>query len=162
MDPETSGAAGSGLAPTTADIGPRVLARLLDALIVGLGASLALAILQLPPPTLGLGGIETWTHSAVTAGLWWAYYVAFESLSGATLGKRIVKLRVVAAGGGRATLAAAALRNAWILFGLVPWIGGVVQIAAVIAIVVTVARHERNRGWHDRLAGTVVTGPGIA
>lgn len=140
----------------TAGLGRRFLARLLDALIVGLPVSIILAILGLPAQTFGLGGVEGWITGAVTALLWWGYYVLLEANGGATLGKRIVRVRVVTAGGGDPSMQAAALRNLWLLFGLIPLLGGVIQLIAVIVIAVTISTSPHNRGKHDEIASTAV------
>lgn len=150
---EPPGDAGSS---TSAGLGWRFLARLLDAAIVGLALSGAAALLGLPAPTLGLGGMERWMTSAVTAVVWCGYYVVTESGLSTTLGKRIVGLRVVGVDGRRPSVTAAGLRNMWILFGLVPWVGGLALLAAIVVIAVTIARSTDHRGQHDRLAGTVV------
>jgi len=142
---------------TGAGLGRRFAARLLDVLLVFLPVSLLLAIAGLPPPTFGLGGTEAWTHSAVTALLWTGFYVMFEGTGGATPGKRLLRLQVVRDDGHDVGIAAALVRNVWLLFGLVPWIGGLLQLAAVIVIAVTIATDGQHRGRHDRLAGTMVS-----
>lgn len=78
-----------------ADLGWRFLARLLDAVVVGLPASALVAILGLPAPTIGLGGMDVWTRSAVTVGLWLAYHVIFEWQFRGTVGKRLLRLDVL-------------------------------------------------------------------
>lgn len=150
----------------SAGLGPRLLARALDALVIGLPASAILALLDLPAPTIGLGGTEVWTRSAVTALSWLAYHVLAESLFATTVGKRLVGLRVgdvdrsnMGAGTGdieRPSVGAATLRNVWILFGLVPLIGGLALLVATVGIAITILRDDRHRGLHDRLAGTTV------
>lgn len=136
--------------------GKRFLARLLDAVIVGIPVSLILAGMGLPAPTIALGGTEAWAQGAITAGLWFLYYVAFEAVTGATLAKRIMNMKVVSETEGAAGLGPAALRNSWILLGLVPAVGGVLLLGAVVWIVVSIGRS--NKGIHDRLAGTAVIG----
>jgi uncharacterized RDD family membrane protein YckC len=135
----------------------RFVARLLDAVIVGIPVSIVLAMAGLPAQTFGLGGVEAWTAGAVTAVLWFAYYVGFESSSGgATLGKRIMRARVVTADGGSPSVQAAAIRNLWLLFGLIPLVGGIAQLIAVIVIAVTISSSPEHRGKHDEFAGTGV------
>lgn len=162
----TSQTADTAAETRSAGLGPRLLARALDALVIGLPASALLALLGLPAPTIGLGGTEVWTRSAVTALSWLAYHVLAESFFGTTVGKRLVGLRVgdddrsdVGAGAGAIGLPSvrsAVLRNVWILFGLVPLIGGVALIVAVVGIAMTILRDDRHRGFHDRLGGTTV------
>lgn len=139
-----------------AGLGRRLAARLLDAVVVGLALSAGLALAGLPAPTWGLGGVETWGRSAVTVGVWFAYYVVAETGTGTTVGKRLVGARVVGSDRRRPSLAATAVRNGWLLLGLVPWLGGPLQLAAVVALAITIARSEHDRGCHDRWTGTVV------
>lgn len=152
IDSHTSHTSGT----SSAGLGRRFAARLLDVLLVFLPASLLLALAGLPPPTFGLGGLEAWTHSAVTAVLWAGYYIVLEGTGRATLGKLMLNLRVARTDGQDANMAAAATRNLWLLFGLIPWVGGVLQFVAVVVIAVTIATDEHHRGKHDHLAGTVV------
>lgn len=142
--------------PGPAGLGPRALARLVDALIVFVPASLVLTAVGLPAPTLGVGGLEAWAHSAITAALWLAYHAVMEAGEGATLGKKMLGLQVIATSGGTPSAGAAATRNVWILFGLVPFLGGVAQLLAVIVITVTIAGSDTHRGKHDEIAGTAV------
>jgi uncharacterized RDD family membrane protein YckC len=135
-----------------AGLGVRIGARLLDVLLVAIPVSIVLAILG-----VGAGfGAEGWISSAILSLLWFGYFVWFESNRGATLGKRLLNLRVVGAGGGNPPMDVAAKRNVWMLFGLIPWIGGLLSLIAVIVIIVTVASNPENRGYHDTFAGTAV------
>lgn len=145
--PDAAGATG------TAGLGARFGARLLDGLIVFIPASIVLGLAG-----VGMGGLamDSWLFNAVTSLLWFGYYVYFESTSGATLGKKLLNLRVVAADGTPPTTEAAAKRNIWMLFGLVPIIGGIAQFVAVIVIAVTISSGDANRGKHDEFAGTGV------
>lgn len=139
-----------------AGLGRRFLGRLLDAIIVGIPVSIVLAIAGLPAQTFGLGGVQGWATSAVTALLWTGYYVVLEGNGGGTVGKRIVGIRVVTADGSDPSYQAAATRNLWLLFGLIPLIGGLVQLIAVIVIAVTIGSNPQHRGKHDEFAGTGV------
>lgn len=147
---------GSATPAATAGPGPRFLARLLDALLVYVPAGLVLQLLGLPPPVFPLGGLDVWAWGAVTALVWFGYYVAFEAGAGGTLGKRLMKLWVVAADGRPPGAGAAAKRNLWLLFGLVPFVGGLAQLVAVVVIAVTISSSEHQRGKHDEFAGTAV------
>jgi uncharacterized RDD family membrane protein YckC len=139
-----------------AGLGVRLAARVLDAVLVGLPLSALLALAGLPAPTLALGGVEAWTHGAITSLVWLAYYAGCESLFGTTLGKRIVGLRVVAEHGEVPGPVAATVRNLWLLAGLIPWVGGLVLIVVVIVIATSIARHPHHLGRHDEAAGTSV------
>jgi uncharacterized RDD family membrane protein YckC len=151
-----------GLTATPAGLGTRLAARVLDAVLVGLPLSAVLALAGLPAPTLALGGVEAWTHGAVTSLVWLLYHAGCESLFGATLGKRILGLRVVAEDGDVPGPIAATVRNLWLLAGLIPWVGGLVLIAATIVLVVSISRHPHHLGRHDEVAGTSVQVVGAA
>jgi uncharacterized RDD family membrane protein YckC len=153
-EPAPMGQPVGGTPTSTAGLGARFGARLLDALIIGIPVSILLTI-------FGLGGMGTfgtggWVSSAIFSVLWFGYYVYFESTTGATLGKKLLKIRVVAADGSPPSTEAAAKRNIWMLFGLVPFLGDLASLVAVIVIAVTISSNEFNRGKHDEFAGTGV------
>ena len=81
-------------------------------------------------------------HGAAVGG----YYIVFKGTAGATLGKRLLHLKVFRADGHGAGITAAATRNLWLLFGLVPCVGGLLQLAAVVVIAVTIATDGQRRG----------------
>lgn len=143
----------AGAPTSTASLGARFGARLLDTLIVGIPAAVVLGLAG-----VGIGGFDAggWLGNAIFSVLWFGYFVHLESTTGATLGKRLLKLRVVAADGSAPSTEAAAKRNVWMLFGLVPFIGGIAQFVAVIVIAVTISSNAYNRGKHDEFAGTGV------
>jgi uncharacterized RDD family membrane protein YckC len=138
---------------TTAGLGVRIGARLLDGLLVGLPASIILGLLGVGTVGFGLRG---WTSSVVMALLWFGYFVWFESNRGATVGKQLLKIRVVTADGRPPPVDVAAKRNVWMLLGIVPVVGGLLSLVAVIAIMVTIASNPDNRGLHDTFAGSGV------
>ena len=144
----------TGVPASTASLGARFGARLLDGVIVGL--PLTLLFMAVGLGGMGTFGMDGWITSAIFSLLWFGYYVYFESSTGATLGKKLLNLRVVAADGTAPSTEAAAKRNVWLLFGLVPILGDLAQIVAVIVIAVTISSNEYNRGKHDEFAGTGV------
>ena len=75
-----------------------------------------------------------------------AYYVYFIGSSGQTIGKMIMKIRVVAKGGERVTFFKAWLR----------WCGYIISAAFFLLGFVWIAFDPKNQGWHDKLAGTRV------
>ena len=114
----------------------RVLAGLIDLMVpIGLGVAAGAAGLSL---TRGLQVVV----------LGWALYYCFalESSDGQTLGKRVMKLRVVSADGSPATDAQIAKRT---ILRIVEW--------NVIGLIVMVASGERRQRLGDMVAGTVVT-----
>lgn len=144
------GPAGGGAgqpAGTTAGLGARIGARLLDVLIVGIPASIILI------PLFSLGAT---TAGVITSLLWFGYFVILESTQGATVGKKVLSLRVVGPDGGLPSTEVAAKRNVWMLLGILPFIGGLLSLIAVIVIIVTISQSPENRGYHDTFAGTFV------
>jgi uncharacterized RDD family membrane protein YckC len=149
-----SGEEGGRQPAVAAGLGARIGARLLDALLVGIPVSIVLALLGVGTAGFGARG---WVTNVVLSALWFGYFVWFESNRGATLGKRLLNLRVVAVDGGLPSMEAAAKRNVWMLFGLIPVVGGLLWVVAVIVITITISSNADNRGYHDTFAGTAVT-----
>jgi uncharacterized RDD family membrane protein YckC len=143
----------SGVPASTAGLGVRIGARLLDFLLIGIPVSILLSIVGL---AAGGVGVESWPANALISLLWFGYFVWFESNSGATVGKKLLNLRVVVADGSNPSLEAAAKRNVWMLFGLIPWVGGILSFVALIVIIVTISSNADHRGYHDTFAGTAV------
>ncbi len=141
----------------------RFLARLIDGVIVGVAYGiLGLALIS----GLLLNGSGGWfvarlVTSVVLVGLQLGYFVYLETSRGQTIGKMLLKLRVVGPDGGLPTLEQSLRRNIWMAAGLavvVPLIGGLVssgvQLVAVIMIAVGINNDTVNRqAWHDHFAG---------
>lgn len=138
---------GGGAASTEyAGLGARIGARLLDVLLIGIPVSIILGV-------IGVGGIGV---GVIVSLLWFGYFVWLESNQGATVGKKILNLRVVGPDGSHPALDVAAKRNVWMLVGIIPVIGSLLSLIAVIVIIVTISQSEENRGYHDTFAGTFV------
>jgi uncharacterized RDD family membrane protein YckC len=129
----------------------RFLARLIDFLIFILVA----IVLYVAFPTNWVVSI-IWTLLAI------AYYAYLESSQGATVGKKVLKMRVLGPTGGNPTMEQSLRRNSWLFLGLLSgfavlgFLSGLAQIAACIAIAVTANSDPLKRGWHDKFAGTTV------
>ena len=157
--PEPGPAPTAGPAPggvRYADLGKRFLARLIDALLVGVPLTIVLWLL----PGISVGGLIANVLSAVV-GL--GYFVVLETSQGATFGKQWLGLQVTdEAGTSPITTDASLRRNWWLLLGVlgsIPVIGflaGLASLAVVIVIVTTISSDARGQGWHDKLAGTLV------
>lgn len=146
------------LAGRSADLTSRAAARIVDLLAVAVVGSmiwfvvaLALGFGGFGPRALGFVGIGA--QSVVTGLLGTAYFTFMEHTTGRTLGKMIVAIRVVGPDGNAPTLSAAFRRNAWLLIGVVPVLGGLAMLAFVVAIIATISGSPTNRGWHDDFAG---------
>lgn len=144
----TGGGLPTGAATATgASLGVRFAARLLDGIIL-IVVGLAISVV-VPGDSLVVSNI---IGAAVSLG----YYGWFESNRGATPGKQVLNLRVLGASGAMPTMEESVKRNVWLAFQIVPFLGGVAALVAVIAIAVTISTDDRNRGLHDQFGGTTV------
>ncbi len=128
--------------------GPHLDNRRIAAALIDLGVPLAMVAAAY---AAGL----SMTRGLVLVGLGWTlyYFFALESGEGQTLGKRVMKLRVVSADGSPATMEQIAKRT------LVRILDG-----HIVGLVVMLATGERRQRLGDILAGTMVTeaGPVVA
>ncbi|MFH0849191.1 MAG: RDD family protein [archaeon] len=150
----------ASVAPSNlADLGQRIVAAIVDiiilSLVVGLITAVSLILGLTLLPWSALGGMNLTIWRSAHPGTWiivtlvpLVYYVCLEATSGQTLGKRLVHIKVVKANGMPCNIAAAILRNIVrivvdnILFGLV----GILLIAAT----------KKRQRLGDILAGTIV------
>jgi uncharacterized RDD family membrane protein YckC len=121
---------------------PRLGARLIDAVIVGaVGAAVGTA----------MDFSFVWlTFQAV---LVFAYFVVLDVALGTTPGKRLVGLRVTGPDGRAPSVRAAAIREAFTLFGAIPYVGPALAVIAWVVIAVTINSSATGQGKHDELAG---------
>jgi uncharacterized RDD family membrane protein YckC len=126
-------------APQLAGVWPRIGARFLDALLVGVVAGVVGGLLGLPD-TVGL---------LLTLVAMIGYETLMLANGGQTLGKMLLGLRVV-----RADLAPPAVQDG-LVRSLVVDLLWIVPLAWLVLAVV-IERHPRRQGWHDRAAGTLV------
>ena len=142
---------------TFAPHGPRLVAYLIDVLIVG--AVVALLAIALAIPMAGIAGAAP--EETLSAPMWifvslivvsslavsFGYFPWFWARSGSTPGMRMTGLKVVRdADGGSLSGGEALLR----LVGY--WISAAVFYLGFAWILID----DRHRGWHDLIAGTVV------
>lgn len=126
----------------------RTIAFLMDAIVINLvalvvaaAAALIVSVLQLPSQvlvTVAVGGVAFILWST-------AYFVVFWVTTGQTPGDRMMRLRVVATSGKLKPRRA-----------LLRWIGMVLSALLLFAGYLVIPFDRRRRGWHDRLARTVV------
>lgn len=93
-----------------------------------------------------------------TGVLMFGYFVLFEVTQGWTPGKKVLGLHVR---GGRGLpkpdLKESAIRNAFTLLPVVPYVGGLLGFVAIVVIAVTISGSATKQGKHDELAeGTQV------
>ena len=89
-----------------------------------------------------------------TGGLSFLYFVAFEVSIGSTPGKKLLGLSVRGPGGApKPTPGQSAIRNSWTLLPIIPFVGGLLGVVAIIVIAVTISGSPTKQGKHDELAG---------
>jgi uncharacterized RDD family membrane protein YckC len=127
-------------------LGVRFLARLIDGIIVNV---VAFAV------ALAIGALTNYWVTGLFSGLlMFVYFLAFETTQGWTPGKKILGLSVRGpAGAPKPDVQQSAIRNAWTLFNIIPFIGGLLVLVAVIVIAVTINSSPTKQGKHDELAG---------
>lgn len=144
----------------SADLAPRFLARLIDGIILWvvllvLIVPIAFAIFSGGVGSAFGGGFST---GGLVAGVIWAaiiigYFAFMESSRGQTVGKMVMKLKTEGPNGGNPTFEEAAKRSIWYALGIIPIIGVLAELAAIIYIAVTINQSPTNTGWHDTFAG---------
>jgi uncharacterized RDD family membrane protein YckC len=144
--------------PVTDKAGPwiRLGARIIDGLVL----IIPVVLVTLPFGGFSIGNANSSAKSfvagVVATLLQYAYFVIMESSRGATIGKRACGLQVGSAQEAL-TVETAAKRNAWILLGLVPIVGGLLELVVVIMIAVGINSDPLGQGPHDRFAGLRVS-----
>ncbi len=153
--------------PRPGELLDRFLARLIDGILLGVVFGILSAIFSgifLSGLTYSTGEwLLYWLFvSVITVAITMGYFAFMESNNGASLGKQLLKLKVVGPDGvSNPTMEQALRRNAFYAIQLayiVPIVGaifgGLAMLAAVIMIAVTINSDTVNRhGWHDRFAG---------
>jgi uncharacterized RDD family membrane protein YckC len=141
------------------------VARLIDLIIVGVTATIINVILAVIfgfSSGFGMGGSFAYIaiSAVVNTVIYLGYFTYMESSQGKTLGKMIMKLRVVGAAGGNPTTEEAAKRNIWLglpILGIVPILGWLIawvgEIAAIIMCAVGISNDPQRRHWFDNFAG---------
>jgi uncharacterized RDD family membrane protein YckC len=125
---------------------PRFFARVIDGIIVGVVGSIVLFALHMQSSIMVTG--------LFTGVLMFVYYVAFEVTQGWTPGKKILGLSVHGPGGSpKPDLQQSAIRNLFTLLPVVPFVGGLLGVIAIIVIAVTISGSPTKQGKHDELAG---------
>ncbi len=140
----------------------RVVAAIVDGIALWIVWWIVQAILPSQPFVQYLESLATPREVIVYALLVWAYFAFQESSSvQATLGKRMLGIRVSTESGARLSLGAATIRTWPIYLPTVASLGGtwlstLVGLIAFIACL-AVAFAARKQGLHDKMAGAVLT-----
>jgi uncharacterized RDD family membrane protein YckC len=127
-------------------LGLRFAARLIDGIIINVVAfGIALSIGSLT---------NYWVTGLFSGLLTFLYFLAFETTQGWTPGKKLLGLTVHGpAGAPKPDVQQSAIRNVWTLLNIIPFIGGLLTLVAVIVIAVTINSSPTKQGKHDELAG---------
>ncbi len=128
----------------------RAVAFLIDAVVINVIAVLIGGAVNLIASLLGAKGSIDAVGAILGAAAWlvWSlfYFVTFWTLTGQTLGNRILGIRVISETGGRVGFRRAVERFIGLLLAIIPLGAGLISIFT----------DERRRGFHDRLADTLV------
>jgi uncharacterized RDD family membrane protein YckC len=125
---------------------PRFAARVIDGIVVIIVSLILIFV------TDSLSNY--WVTGLFTGLLTFIYFLAFETTQGWTPGKKMLGLSVRGPGGApKPTASQSAIRNSWTLLPIIPIIGGVLGVVAVILIAVTINGSPSKQGKHDELAG---------
>jgi uncharacterized RDD family membrane protein YckC len=126
----------------------RVVAYIIDAVLLGIVGgilSVPLGVNYSDPNSLSSAAART--SNGIDLVLSFAYFTLLWSYMGATLGQRLLGMRVVDATTGQPiSFGKAALR----------WLGLIISFFVCFIGVIWVAFDGRKQGWMDKIAGTVV------
>ena len=162
------GQPGQPTGPQPGGLGARFVARLIDGILVGIVQGILvswLIVRTAMDSSAGFYGADDYAASAVSgvlsALLYVGYFAYMESSRGQTVGKMALSLHTQGPDGGKPTIEQAVRRNLWAgasVLAIVPVIGGLlgglIELAAVIVIAVTINGDAVTRqGWHDKFAG---------
>ncbi len=128
----------------------RGVAFLIDAVVINVIAFLIGGAVNLIASLFGHHGSINVVGALLGAAAWWFwslfYFVTFWTLTGQTVGNRVLAFRVISEAGGRIKPKQAVRRFIGMTLALIPLGAGFLPILT----------DERRRGFHDRLANTVV------
>jgi uncharacterized RDD family membrane protein YckC len=135
---------GYGMRP--GGLGARFGARIIDGLLVGIVAGVL---------AMAFGASSNIMVTGLFSGvLMFAYFVAMEVTQGRTVGKMALGLSVHGPGGApKPDVKQSAIRNAFTLLTVIPYLGGLLAFIAYIVIAVTIHSSPTKQGKHDELAG---------
>ena len=154
---QTKGSSGGAGAP--GDLGPRILARLIDSILLWFVFSVIVIPLFIMLSIFGSYGsmfgfgLGGFLYAIITTALVIGYYTLMEAQMGQTVGKMVMGLRTEGPDGKNPTMEEAAKRNAWYILGIIPVLGWLLELGAVIYIMVTINQSPKREGWHDQFAG---------
>jgi uncharacterized RDD family membrane protein YckC len=138
------------------DLGSRIVAGIVDYVLVGIVAVILAVLLFVPWIIAGalMGGFRAgWIGgflgiSVIMWVLWLAYFTYFEGTSGQTIGKKFMNIKVVREDGSKCDFGSALIRNILRIVDSLPFL----YILGVILIAAT----EKRQRLGDMLAKTIV------
>jgi uncharacterized RDD family membrane protein YckC len=144
----------------SADLMPRFLARLIDGLLLGF----LMFVIIVPIVFVGIFGTSGYSAfggfglssiviSLVFTTIVIGYFAYLESSRGQTVGKMVMKLKTVGPDGQNPSFESAAKRSGFYALAIIPVIGGLLELGAVIYIAYTINESPAHTGWHDEFAG---------
>ena len=112
--------------PRPAELLDRFLARLIDGIIVGIVYFVIYIVLLSAMDYF----LAVFLSGVVGSVLYIGYFAYMESSRGQTLGKQVMKLRTYGPdGASNPTMEQAVRRNIWYAFGIIPFVGGLAELA---------------------------------
>lgn len=158
------------MGPRPGELLDRFLARLIDGVMLFVVSLIINSVIVAAIITSGSGGFGMYgsfgayaiVTSVISTVINLGYFTFMESSQGKTVGKMVMKLHVDGPGGAKPTLEQAAKRNIWLAYpilGVVPFlgiVGGIAALVAVILIAVQINSDPEHRPWTDKFAGTQV------
>ncbi len=134
---------------------PRLGARIIDGIVLLIPNFVLGALLSDGTSTAfdRMGDGDDLLYLLISTLLGYAYAVWLEASRGQTVGKMALGMKVIGPDGRLPSQSVALRRNAWLLLGLLPLLGGILSFVAAIAIGVTIANDPFKRGAHDNFAG---------
>jgi uncharacterized RDD family membrane protein YckC len=127
-------------------LGARFGARIIDGLIVGMVAGLLSSMVD--------ADSRYFVTGLFTGLLMFVYFVAMEVTQSRTLGKMALGLSVRGPGGApKPDIKQSAIRNAFTLLPILPYVGGLLGVIAIAVIAVTINSSPTKQGKHDEMAG---------
>lgn len=150
--------------------GRRLLAYLIDGFIVGLIVNVLATVTGVYPAMrpgmmdnsammndwLDQTAQTTVTIGVLTTVVFYLYAVFLQTTDFSTVGKRVAGIRVTEADGSALSIGASAKRNAWLLAGLVPGLGGIISFVLGLVIFFQAGQGDRTQALTDRWARTRV------
>ncbi len=137
---------GYGYASNPGGLGIRFGARIIDGLLVGIVSGVLAAL---------FGSSDNIMVTGLFTGLlMFVYFVAMEVTQGRTVGKMLLGMHVRGpAGAPKPDFKQSAIRNAFTLLPIIPYVGGLLGVIAIIVIAVTISNSPTKQGKHDEMAG---------